>query len=92
VPNAFTPDGDAFNQTFIPVFSSGCAPYDKNYHLMIFNRWGELLFESYDYQVGWDGTYGGQLVQDGVYVWKIIVKRTGVDKRETLVGHVTLIR
>lgn len=92
VPNAFTPDNDQYNETFKPILSSGFDPYNKNYQLVIFNRWGEILFESFDYEVGWDGTYGGQRVQDGVYIWKITLKRTGVDDREVFTGHVTLIR
>jgi gliding motility-associated-like protein len=90
VPNAFTPDNDDFNEVFKPVFTQGFDPY--NYHLMIFNRWGEILFESYDAVFGWNGTYGGKIVQDGVYIWKITFKRTGVDDREVHTGHVTLIR
>jgi gliding motility-associated-like protein len=68
VPNAFTPDGDNFNQTFKPVFTSEFDPYD--YHLMIFDRWGEVVFESYNAEIGWNGKYGasGELVEDGVYV------------------------
>jgi gliding motility-associated-like protein len=93
VPNAFTPDNDDFNEVFKPVFTQGFDPL--NYHLMIFNRWGEVLFESYDSEVGWNGTYGigsTDIVQDGVYIWKITFKRTGVDDRESHTGHVTLIR
>lgn len=92
VPNAFTPDNDQYNETFKPVFTQGFDPFNKNYQLLIFNRWGEILFESFDYEVGWDGTFGGKRVQDGVYIWKITLKRTGVDDRETHTGHVTLIR
>ena len=41
-------------------------PYD--YHMTIFNRWGEILFESYNFETGWDGHFGdGGLVKDGVY-------------------------
>ena len=92
VPNVFTPDGDAFNQTFQPVFTSGFDPYD--YHLMIFNRWGEIVFESYNASIGWDGTYpkDGKLVEDGVYVWKINFKETMSDKKHEAVGHVTILR
>jgi gliding motility-associated-like protein len=90
VPNAFTPDNDEYNQFFTPVFTSGFDPY--NYTLLIFNRWGEVLFESNNAEVGWDGTYGGQIVQDGTYVWKITYKIDGVDKRQEATGHVTLIR
>ena len=90
VPNAFTPDGDQFNQVFKPVFSGGFDPY--NYQLILFNRWGEVIFESYNAEFGWDGTYGGQIAQDGVYIWKLAFKVIGVDKREIHTGHVTLIR
>jgi len=90
VPNAFTPDNDQYNEVFKPIFSSGFDPF--NYNLLIFNRWGEVLFESNDTNFGWDGTYGGKIVQDGVYIWKITVKRSDVDDREQYVGHVTLIR
>jgi len=92
VPNAFTPDGDAFNQTFQPVFTSGYDPFD--YTFLIFNRWGEVIFESHDDKIGWDGTYGinGRSVQDGVYTWKIEFKETMTDKRHTSIGHVNILR
>jgi gliding motility-associated-like protein len=91
VPNVFTPDGDQFNETFQPVFTSGYDPYD--YHLMIFNRWGELIFESYNAAIGWDGTYGtGGLVQDGVYVWKINFKESMTDKKHEVYGHVSVLK
>jgi len=92
VPNTFTPDGDAFNQTFKPVFTSGFDPYD--FEMTIFNRWGETVFVSKDSRYGWDGSYGqrGFDAPDGVYTWKISFKSQEVDKRVTLVGHVNLIR
>lgn len=90
VPNAFTPDGDEFNNVFQPVFSSGFDP--SNFSLQIFNRWGELIFESYDHQTGWDGTYHGKPAQGGTYTWTITFKDLYVDKRYELVGMVTLMR
>lgn len=91
VPNSFTPDGNSFNNVFSPVFTKGFDPYD--YHLIVFNRWGETIFESYNTTVGWSGTYGnGQIVQDGVYVWQIEFGSEGSDKRHLHRGHVTLIR
>jgi gliding motility-associated-like protein len=92
VPNTFTPDGDSFNQTFMPVFSSGFDPYD--FEMTIFNRWGEMVFVSRDVTYGWDGSFGenGLNAPDGVYVWKIIYKSPQNDRREILVGHVNLIR
>jgi gliding motility-associated-like protein len=92
VPNTFTPDGDQYNNEFIPVFTAGFDPY--NYSLMIFNRWGELIFESRDATVGWKGFYGvdGKMCQDGTYTWKIDVKGNQSSNRKTYVGHVNLIR
>lgn len=90
IPNTFTPDGDEFNQTFQPVFTSGFDPFDFN--LVIFNRWGEVIFESHDASIGWDGTYNGQMVQDGTYVWKVEFKTTRNDERKTDIGHVNILR
>lgn len=90
VPNTFTPDGDSHNQIFKPIFATGYDPY--NYTLYIFNRWGDLLFESHNTDVGWDGTFGGKVVEDGVYVWKIIVKYSDSDGKDMKVGHVSLLR
>ncbi len=91
VPNVFTPDGDPNNQTFKPVMTSGIDMY--NYHLTIFNRWGEVMFESYNYDFGWDGTYGSEgLVQDGVYVWQIEFGDKKSDKRYKHRGHVTVLK
>ncbi len=90
VPNTFTPDDDQFNQTFNPIFTAGFDPYD--YTLYIFNRWGEIIFESHDAEIGWDGTYAGEIVKEGVYTWKIIFKTSVNDERKEVVGHLTLLR
>lgn len=91
IPNAFTPDGDEFNQTFQPVFTSGFDPND--FVFTIFNRWGEVVFETRNHEAGWDGTYAGQgLVKDGTYVWTLEFKETMSDKRHYHNGHVTILR
>lgn len=93
IPNSFTPDDDQHNPVFKPVFTSGFDPYD--YTLLIFNRWGEIIFESHNAQVGWDGTYGENgtsIVLDGTYTWRIDFKTTRTDERKLLHGTVTLIR
>lgn len=91
VPNIFTPDGDEFNEIFKPIFTSGYDIYD--YHLTIFNRWGEIVFESYNSDFGWNGHYGnGGLVDDGVYIWQIKFGETGTDKKQTVRGHVTVLK
>ena len=94
VPNTFTPDDDNFNQTFKPIFTSGFDPFD--YTLYIFNRWGEIIFESHDANVGWNGTYGSnseiEMVQDGTYTWKIEFKTNANDERKMIIGHVNILR
>jgi gliding motility-associated-like protein len=92
VPNSFTPDGDQFNNVFKPIFAEGVDGH--NYELLIFNRWGEIVFESHDPKIGWDGTYKltGKICQDGVYTWKISIKKIGIDDRITKTGSLTLIR
>ncbi len=45
--------------------------YIYNFELFIFNRWGQILWESHDTSSKWDGTYNGEVVQAGTYVWKI---------------------
>ena len=92
VPNSFTTDGDNYNEYFKPIFTSGYDPYD--FEILIFNRWGEIVWESHDVSVGWDGTYGGgqKIVEDGTYTWRIEFKTSANDKRVTVTGHVNLIR
>jgi gliding motility-associated-like protein len=90
VPNTFTPDGDLFNETFKPVFTEGFDVY--NYNLLIFNRWGEIIFESNNAKHGWDGTYGGQLCPSGTYVWQIRYKENGKDRHQEIRGHFNLMR
>ncbi len=91
VPNTFTPDGDQYNQTFKPFFYSGFDPF--GYDFFIYNRWGELIWESHDLSVGWDGSYHeGVKVADGTYTWKIRFKLINNDEKRTVVGHVNVIR
>ena len=88
-PNSFTPDGNILNDSWLPVFSS---PQDvKRYNLDIYNRWGQLVFETTDFNQGWDGTFQGNPVQDGTYTWKINFR--WYDQRAyELIGHITLIK
>ena len=90
VPNTFTPDGNQFNQVFTPIFTQG---YDYNdFVLTVYNRWGELLFESRDVEIGWDGTYGGKIVKEGTYLWIIEFRKRKTDERYRIDGHVNLLR
>ena len=90
IPNAFTPDGDNFNEVFKPIFTSGFDPYD--YHFTIFNRWGEMVFESYNSAYGWDGTYGEALVEDGVYIWTVDFRDKYTDRRYFRQGHTIVLQ
>jgi len=86
VPNAFTPNDDRNN----PYFSISTINI-ASVHLHIYNRWGEMIYESDDKYFRWDGTYKGKMVPDDVYVWVIdYTNNFGLSKR--IVGHVTVIR
>ena len=65
VPNTFTPDGNGKNEFFKPVMDG----FDEDkFTLYIFNRWGDLIFESHDMDYGWDGSFKNvDRVQDGVF-------------------------
>ena len=90
-PNTFTPDGDEFNQTW-KVEVSGIDEF--NFELLIFNRWGEIVWESRDPNVGWDGTYGkdGRPVQDGTYAWVARVAVPYNDDKLEYSGSINVIR
>ena len=66
IPNSFTPNGDGLNDTF---GISGQAI--NTFSMQIFNRWGEMVFETKNAGQTWDGTYHGEKVQQGVYVYKL---------------------
>ena len=89
-PNIFTPDGDEYNETW-RVFISGIDIYD--FHMTMFNRWGEIVWESFDPEGEWDGTYGSDgSIQDGSYVWILHAKDSYNDKKYEFNGTVTILR
>ena len=90
IPNTFTPDGDENNNEWYPVFTSGYDPY--RFELLIFNRWGNTIWESHNPSSKWDGTYDGKKCQDGVYFWTITYGVEGTDERKVIHGHLTIIR
>jgi gliding motility-associated-like protein len=90
IPNTFTPNGDEKNNVFQPVFTSGFDA--QNYHFSIFDRWGELVFESNNPTIGWDGTYGNKIVMNGTFTWKLQFKEKMTEKEHYLTGHVNLIK
>jgi hypothetical protein len=86
IPNAFSPNGDGFNEVFL---AQGTGI--KEFRLRIFDRWGELLFETNDILQAWDGSYKGGLATTGVYVYQIRVKAL-IGEAYDKTGHVTLLR
>jgi len=89
VPNAFTPDEDDLNELFAPVIV-GADPLQ--YKFLIFNRWGELIFDSQILGQGWDGRYKSLMVQEDVYVWKLEVVNAMNNEKHEYKGHVTLLK
>ena len=79
------------NEIFKPVMT-GFDPQD--YTMYIFNRWGDLIFETHDMEVGWDGRFAGQdfKVQDGVFTWKIQAGLKGSADSKLFVGHVSILK
>lgn len=87
IPNAFTPQSDGKNDVFMPKIMGV-----EDYHFMIFDRWGQLFFETRDINAGWDGRFKGDLCQEDVYVWKITFTDLVETRKHSYVGHVSLIR
>lgn len=87
LPNVFSPDGDGRNDVFY-VRGSGIATLE----FVIYDRWGSKMFESSSVDQGWDGTYKGTPVNNGVYVY--YVRATGFNSSEPteLKGNVTVLR
>ena len=90
VPNCFTPDGDEFNNSFLPIFTSGFDP--ANYELTIYNRWGEIIFVSKNHLKPWDGTFNNKVCKEGVYTYTIKYKNPEIDRFKIISGHINLLR
>ena len=67
VPNSFTPNGDGINDAFAPGHD---CPFES-YLMQIYNRWGQMVFESRNPNIHWDGTYQGSPVPMGVYLYRL---------------------
>ncbi|WP_165823887.1 PKD domain-containing protein [Pseudochryseolinea flava] len=93
IPNAFRPNlsgpgstNKLNNEVFIPLMTRV-----SKFQMLVFNRWGTLMFESSDQEVGWDGYYKGQLCPQDVYVYKLIIEYDD-GKSITQTGDINLIR
>lgn len=87
VPNAFSPNSDRINDTFRPIGNIT----DENYSLVIYNRYAEKVFETNNFEEGWDGTYKNLKQPIGVFVWIIQLSNTN---RQTKImkGNLTIVR
>ena len=87
IPSAFTPNGDNKNDLFKPVIFGNVLKY----HFVIYNRWGQMIFQSYDPHKGWNGTYGGVQQTTGTYIWMCNFQLEGTQE-EHRKGSVLLLR
>ena len=88
IPNAFTPNSDGMNEMFL-----GMGTYIKEFEMLVFDRWGNKIFQSNDIHRGWNGKVKntGDLIQEDVYVWK--VKLIDYQEKEHLfLGHVSIVK
>ena len=91
LPNAFTPNGDGLNDSFRPIPR---YDYVNRYHMSIYNRWGQRIYETTDINKGWDGTYKGSSCMMGAYVYRIVYEEFGQLPMESNIveGTVMLVR
>ncbi len=88
VPSAFSPNSDGKNDVFTPKYQ--CA--FSNYELKIFNRWGQLVFNSNNVANGWDGNFNNQQQPTGSYVWELNYKDNLTGKQMHKNGTLVLVR
>ena len=86
IPNTFSPDGDGFNETFAVL-----GPFIEEAYLVVYNRWGEKMFESNEPGGAWDGTIDGSPIAPDVYAYYARVGCLGGTVTE-FKGNVTLVR
>ena len=87
-PNAFTPNGDGLNDDWRP---KGIWEGATQYQLRIWNRWGEMIFLTNDFEAGWDGTYQGSNSPAGGYLWDVTFTNAEGEP-EAFKGGLVLIR
>ncbi len=90
IPNSFTPNSDGLNDVFSPA---GNYESIVDFYMAIYNRWGQLVFETRDKNSGWNGIIDNETVQLGVYIYKIDYRSyCSPDKTLNQIGHVVLLR
>ncbi len=89
VPNAFTPNGDSYNDQWLPL---GDRVDLDRYSLRVFDRWGEEVFASADFHEPWDGSRAGTVLPSAVYAYRIELRDALTHERKELFGFVALVR
>ena len=89
IPNSFSPNGDGLNDVFF-IYTE--MPEDADFDFYIFNRWGELIFQTNNFNYGWDGTHKGQKSIVDVYVWRLVLYNPESNSYISKTGHVNLVR
>lgn len=89
LPNAFSPNGDGFNDVFHVV---GQAIGGEGFELLVMDRWGRPVFRTERVEEGWDGQWSGSPAPGGVYVYQLRITDGISGARQQRVGHVTLVR
>ncbi|HLN53855.1 MAG TPA: T9SS type B sorting domain-containing protein [Lentimicrobium sp.] len=87
VPTAFTPNNDGINDNFRPVTDYRQI---KRFSLKIFDRWGQLIYNTTDAEKGWDGRINGNRIPNGIFLWEMVYKKLD-DPTVKVSGHVTMV-
>lgn len=89
LPAVFTPNNDGDNDLFLPMDNTWNGI--SNHHISIFNRWGEKVWESENFEDGWDGKKDGSIVADGTYFWVLEVYYGPDNIKQTLKGNISVL-
>ncbi len=90
VPSAFSPNNDGMNDIFRPVYKPYCFVY--NYHMQIYSRWGQRLYNSFRIEDGWNGWVHDKTADLGVYMYYITYRESADGEEIVIKGDVTLLR
>jgi len=90
VPNTFTPQGDGYNEMFLPTITEGVNV--QSYVFEIYDRWGKRVFHTTDIHKGWDGQLNGNVASQGLYNWRIFIEGIDIPDTRWVIGHVNVLR
>jgi len=88
IPNIFTVNNDNINEYFKPIIHGLLV---NTYSMLIYDRWGKLLFSTKNHEQGWDGTHNGETLKQDIYSYKVRYKTINQDQKE-YIGKVALVK